>query len=577
MYKTFAVLLLSFTSLGCRSINKSAVRNDQSAQITERDKLWLRAIIIADEYSELYENELHTNPEELAKLPEKVDKKFNERLKYVENLKKYTPEQIQAILERGVIVNKKKEPIIFDPEGEGDDAFGKYERLLDPQTGEIAFRVRVKHFFRGDRIKEINEPRAWFDVKDSVTIRVYDWRAFDDDEEGDVSTPLHQKVFGMRMLAEHLGLNDKVAFPQSAWVSVQVKGQSEPAKAFVWVRNEEGLKELHFGGLFGHAAEDGLQGIEQVSNDENLPSELRSVLKEFAADLGARFVHGSETVFLKDGPQEATLMFLDLISGNGDRHDANYRLLPDGKLMGWDEDWALLETPEKMFNRNPLENRSPETQATVAQMIKSASYRAVAEAAKKTNLSYSATLWTMTRLSQLKQHPEWMWLDDPSNIRGFKEADLPTHFYSDLTRMKEFVELAGLNFDKEYLSGDRAKAVFKKLFPSESVTANLREKDEDEGEDKFKISIDRNKMKISSKFVQAAPDSEFEPKDIDRMKFADFRVKYIEARDSSNTFTLISEEGEWIYVRTDKNSIEFCSKDRGGCPEDFSLVMAESQ
>jgi hypothetical protein len=551
--------------VGCKSTTKNLVSSEQSAAVTETDKLWLKAVVIGDEIMDLEDEGKWGDPEKMAKLVGKVEKKYQERLTYMQNLKKFSPDQIQAILNRGMLVDKDGEPIVGE-DSSLDGVTDSYIRLKDPETGEIAFRVKVKTEWRRG-MDTVHRTSSWFashSIDDHGKIKINEWRNTDGYElpdHGSNPANLDMKINGMRRLSEQLGLDHLVTFPRLAWIPVPVKGQAEPARALIWVRPEEALKPAASG-------ETGIETFKKYIADERTPKEVRQTLQEYVNDIEERFEDRGGA--LKNTHHHMTLKFLSMLTGNADRHTGNYRIYPDGTMMGWDEDNTFLDLPDMVRSTViNIRNPSQEIRSTIEQKIRTVTYEDIAAAAKKANLSYTGTIWVMARLSLLKEHPDWMYRDD-FDKRGFKGNDAELQFYSNINLIKAFMKALGLDFDKEYISGTKAKEMFKKMFKYRTVVGELNRKQQDlsmlpDPQAIYDVAIDREGMKITIKHKRTLDDL-VDEEDEKRHEVKNFKVKYIEPRDPRSTMvTLISENDEWIYASKDGSSLEYCSKKNNGC------------
>jgi hypothetical protein len=559
--KTMALALVGalIALSGCKSIDrKASAAKSQSIDYMEKAKLWVHAIAILDELEELKEEQKIDDVEAMKKLPKKVQEKSSERLTYVENLRKYTPTEIQEIIGRGMIVTKKKEPFVISDENEP----GSYERLLDPATGEIAFRVRMK--IDRDRHDpeanfKINSAPTWF-IQQRPNGTKIDWR--DPSEDGDIDgydpRYLDVNVEGMRQLSIATGLDEFVTFPQSGWVPVKVEGRETPVHYYVWIRNEEAVKNL---GDFGS---DFMKDLAAWIVDSRVPQELRDKLKEFEADILARFDRQSMSedrnygMIIKGGKHVAMINLLDRIAGNTDRHPDNYRVFPDGLLQGHDEDWALLdEKPQGIsVHRMNLKNLEEPLKNEVRARIASLDYKTIADATKASSISYTSALWSMTRLKMLKDNPDWIFYNDYKNSKDNVEL----YYYQDLGQAKNFVSLLGLDPERVFFTGGKARSMFRSIFKKSSMNAKAmqRGRSDDKSLGNLKVTVNRDDLKMSIKVDRFAEDLVDDDKtEIREQEVKNFKVEFIEDR-GSHMVTLASKTGV-IYAAKDGSSLRYCS------------------
>jgi hypothetical protein len=161
----------------------------------------------------------------------------------------------------------------------------------------------------------------------------------------------------------------------------------------------------------------------------------------------------------------------------------------------------------------------------------------------------------MTRLKMLKDHPYWIFHNDYQNSKDNVEI----YYYQDLGQAKKFVSLLGLDPAKIFLTGDKARSMFRSIFKRSNMNAKAmrRGRSDDKSFGNLKVAINRDDLKLSIKVDHFANDlSEDDKEAVRAQEVKNFKVEYIEDR-GSHMITLASKSGI-IYAAKDGSSLRYC-------------------
>jgi hypothetical protein len=406
----------------------------------------LKWVVAADEFGDLQEETDKTEEQKTEKFAKKYKKKLAERTRYLNDRLEMSRSEIEDVLTNGIFVDDEGNPVDTNDEEAFDIGRNSKKKILKSADGSRMIRARIKGCLEGI-------------VNDSI---VHDW-PFDDapTEDGGGGGTYESYSRYASYLLDKLGsfnLNPPTGMRM-------IRGQMCSVEA----RIEE-----------GGAPQRRMAYARKVHPDEAEPQARYSFWKEevpneygtiYESDLAAYEVH---RVF-------------HFISHNEDTHPGNFKELPFGKIILYDEDMAWVPynyhadhgSRSSAWYPDPIAGTplhyGPLLPETIAK-IRSLSLVDVARVARQAYLPKQSALWALLRLRVIKEQPEILqlpegWRSDNYEVDS-QWKQRTDRLYTKVTKderirkeIEKALEEAGYYSDYSWgiRKGDTAKKVLKDL------------------------------------------------------------------------------------------------------------------
>ncbi|MGE0172124.1 MAG: hypothetical protein AB7T49_05035 [Oligoflexales bacterium] len=424
MLRIFSLIGAVALLVGCRFRTESNNPKVSAAEYVAEARSWVRREAIVDELESagyfdppqwnLYD--ANKKRAVLEKVKTDVDKKFRERVAYLENYTNMSSDQILDILKTAQIVDKNGLPV-------GIDADDNYYRLKDPASGKILFRAKFKRSARGP------------DATDNWRHSRGDYKDF----AGDMRTSIGAKGEAIYQFVSNAGFPDLIA-PTVTRVETWKDAQGhvlQKQEFSVWLRYEEGARIA--GWFFKEVAEDDYGILRQIEGFHDLnrkfvrPGSLSEQLKRLRQD------------FIKPINWQMHQALIYFVAGNTDSTlPANTRILPFGRLTSVDHDLAFQPFPvARTFIHKDEVLEETLTALTNINM------KALSRAGQKAGLDKESAIWAMVRLQAVQDNPDLL-----SNLNIDVENLVVKRYYSDAVLRKKVATALGTAYDDIYKPGD---------------------------------------------------------------------------------------------------------------------------